>query len=345
MIVDDVAVGKRRKSGVLLVNLGTPDSPNPTDVKRYLKEFLTDGRVIDIPWLKRQLLTRAIIVPKRYRESAENYRQIWQKEGSPLMIYGLSVERKLQQLLGEEYQVELAMRYQQPSIAEKLQQLSRCKEIVILPLFPQYASATTGSVHQRVMEHVSSWARIPAMRFVESYPLHPKMIEAFSSRARSYPIDEYDKLLFSFHGLPERQLKKCDGEGYCLEKKECCHTLREENASCYGAQCYATAAAIAKNLGLDKGRYSVSFQSRLGGDPWIRPYTSDLLKTFAESGIKKVLVLCPAFVCDCVETIHEIGIEYKNEFIACGGEQLHLVEGLNDHPLWIETLADLVHNY
>lgn len=331
-----------RECGVLLVNLGTPDSPDPSDVKRYLHEFLTDGRVIDLPWLQRQLLTRAVIVPRRYRESAANYREIWRKEGSPLMIYGLSAAEKLQERLGEGFRVELAMRYREPSIAKGLEKLSRSDEIVILPLFPQYASATTGSIHQRVMEVVSAWQTIPAMRFIRSYPLQPQMIEAFAERVKRHAIDEYDRLLFSFHGLPERQLKRADRSGCCLEKEGCCLTLTASNRSCYGAECYATAEAIAKKLNLERGKYSVSFQSRLGSDPWIKPYTSDLLKEFAEGGILKVLVICPAFVADCVETIHEIAIEYEKEFIAAGGKRLRLVEGLNDHPLWIEALAALV---
>ncbi len=331
-----------KDTGVLLVNLGTPNSPNPADVKQYLHEFLTDGRVIDVAWPLRQLLTRGYIVPKRYKESARNYQKIWTDNGSPLMIYGESVAAMLQEQLGDGFQVELAMRYQNPSITSVLKQMKQCSQIVILPLFPQYASATTGSVHQKVMEVVKNWQTIPLLTFVNSFPTEPKMVEAFCSLAREYAIDSYDYLLLSFHGLPERQLKKADLNDHCLQSKDCCKTLCEKNASCYGAQCHATAAAIVTELSLSPEQYGICFQSRLGKDPWIQPYTSNVLKELVSKGYKNVLVLCPAFVCDCVETIHEISVEYQEEFSALGGNKLDLVRGLNDHPLWIEALQDIV---
>lgn len=328
--------------GVLLVNLGTPLSYSPGDVRRYLNEFLTDGRVIDIPWFPRQLLVRGVIVPRRYRESASNYKVIWREEGSPLMIYGRSVQTLLQKELGDEVKVELAMRYQEPSIEKGLNRLQECSQIIVLPLFPQYASATTGSVHQKVMECISKWQTIPALNFINSYPVQEKMIEAFCSLAKEQNVDAFDHLLISFHGLPERQLKKADRHDYCLKSRDCCKKLCQKNRSCYSAQCHQTAYAIASGLGLADKEYSISFQSRLGKDPWIQPYTSDVLKKLAEEGAKKVLVMCPAFVCDCIETIHEIGVEYQEEFEQWGGEKLQLVTGLNNHPLWIEALKELV---
>lgn len=333
------------KTGVLLVNLGTPDSPDPIDVKRYLTEFLTDSRVIDIPWLSRQFLVRGVIIPKRYRNSAEAYQRVWTEEGSPLTVYGKEVQRKLQKSLGSEYIVELAMRYQNPSIESVLEKMRSVSSLIILPLFPQYASATTGSVNQKVMSILSQWQRIPLVTFIDSYPTLPLMIEAFCKNIKKCNPENYDHLLFSFHGLPEKQLKKADLNGVCLTKKECCQQLCEKNRYCYSAQCHATAKAIADKLGLSPSNYSLCFQSRLGKDPWLQPYTSDVLHKLATGGCRRVLVTCPAFVCDCLETIDEIQIEYGKEFVELGGEELKLVPGLNDGDLWIEALKSLVHNY
>lgn len=337
-------VNKTDKStiGVLLVNLGTPSSPAPKDVFRYLIEFLTDGRVIDMPWLKRQCLVRGLIVPLRYRQSAKLYQQVWTKEGSPLLVHGRADREKLQESLGPDFKVALAMRYQTPSIKEGLEELRRaqCSQIIILPLFPQYASATTGSVHEKVMEIVRNWDTIPALNFVNSYPEHPKMIDAFCQRAQQYDHGSYDRILFSFHGLPERHLQKADASGKVCLTQECC--LQKKNPYCYKAQCVATAHAIASKMGWSADRYSICFQSRLGKDPWIQPYTSQVIQDAAKHGVKRLLVLCPSFVCDCLETTCEISHEYATEFQNAGGQKLDLVEGLNSHPVWIEALHQLV---
>jgi ferrochelatase len=330
------------KIGVLLVNLGTPDSPDPIDVKRYLTEFLTDGRVIDIPWLQRQLLVRGMIIPKRFRTSAEGYQRIWTKEGSPLILYGKEVERKLQRKLGENYDVKLAMRYKNPSIKSVLETMRSVSSLIILPLFPQYASATTGSVHQQVMSVLKSWQRIPYLTFIDSYPTHPLMIDAFCHKARECHPENYDHILFSFHGLPERQIRKADLNGVCLKSENCCKKLCEKNRYCYAAQCHATAKAIAEKLNLDATRHSLCFQSRLGKDPWLKPYTSDMLEKLVHDGYRRLMVVCPAFVCDCLETIDEIQNEYGKEFLRLGGEELKLVPGLNDSDLWIDALKSLV---
>ncbi len=331
-----------KQTGVLLVNLGTPDSQKPEDVKKYLIQFLTDGRVIDIPWLKRQFLVRRIIVPRRYRESASNYARIWTEEGSPLLIYGNRVKALLQQSLGDDFQVELGMRYQNPSIESALLSLKHCPELIVVPLFPQYSSATTGSVHQEVMRVLAQWNRIPETQLINSYPTHPKMIEAFCNRAADFVLDDYDHILFSFHGLPEKQLRKADPFNHCLQTADCCKTMDANNRQCYSAQCYATAQAIVSQLNIHN--YTVCFQSRLGKDPWIKPYASDVIEELAGNGAKKLLVFSPAFVCDCLETIDEIANEYQAEFRGYGGEVLDLVPGLNDHPLWIDTLKSLIQN-
>lgn len=328
--------------GVLIVNLGTPDTQHPNDVRKYLTEFLTDRRVIDIPWLKRQILVRGIIVPNRYKESASNYERIWSEGGSPLKIYGENVRDKLQGSLGDRFRVELAMRYQNPSIICSLEKLKHCSELVVIPLFPQYASATTGSVHQKVMEVISKWIKIPELHFVNSYPTQAEMIEAFCERGKECNISDYDHVVFSFHGLPEKHIRNADLNNFCLNDSNCCTVLCDKNKTCYSAQCHATAHAIAGNLDLCSNDYSISFQSRLGKDPWIKPYTLDTLMDLLQKNKKKVLVFSPAFVCDCLETIDEIGREYRNEFMNNGGEVLNLVQGLNDHPKWIEALKTLV---
>lgn len=334
-----------KKTGVLLVNLGTPDSPAPNDVYRYLIEFLTDARVIDSPWLFRQLLVRGVIVPKRYKQSAKSYQEIWTEEGSPLKIYGYRVKDFLQQRVGEHMIVELAMRYQSPSIKESLDQLigKGCQKIIVLPLFPQYASATTGSVIQKIMEIVSKWHNIPEMVYVDQYATHPGLIRSFCAVASDYEIQNYDHVLFSFHGLPQNHLVKADSSKQCcMKSKECCFSLSHKNQGCYSAQCYATANALVKALKLRSEKYSISFQSRLGKEPWLQPYTSEIIHQLAKQGKKRVLVFCPSFVCDCLETIFEIKVEYAEEFKRAGGEVLDLVPGINDHPQWIDTLVDLV---
>lgn len=335
------------KIGVLIVNLGTPDAPTRGAVYRYLKQFLLDKRVIDIPWLARQILVRGIIAPFRSGSSAKLYKQLWTPEGSPLKIYGESLAAQVQDLLGDEFAVELAMRYQQPSIEAGVQALldKQVKEIVVFPLFPQYASATTGSVHDEVMRVLRNEQVIPDITFVNNYYEHPKFIEAFAQRGLAHDIESYDHVLFSFHGLPKRQLRKADRCDHCFKTEDCCQTISQKNQYCYSAQCYATAAQIAKRLGIDASDYTVCYQSRLGRDPWLEPYTSDILEQRYEAGDRRVLVFCPAFVADCLETTIEISVEYAEEFEAMGGEHVQLVESLNDHPLWAEAVVDMVQHY
>lgn len=325
------------------MNLGTPRSFRPRDVFLYLNEFLTDPRVIDAPWLKRQLLVRGLIVPFRYRQSAKLYRHLWTDDGSPLLFHGQAVQKRLQELLGGDYRVVLAMRYQSPSIQEGLDQLQResLDELIILPLFPQYASATTGSVHQKVMECLKRWQLFPKLIFLNHYFEHPALINAFCARAAQYSLCAYDHVLLSFHGLPERHIRRVDVTGRCLSNR-CCEGLCGDNRFCYRAQCYATARAIAKELNLNKTDYSICFQSRLGKEPWIQPYTTDVIHACAHRGDKRLLVFSPSFVCDCLETTSEISEEYGEAFKALGGEELQLVEGLNSHPVWIEALRQMI---
>lgn len=333
------------KIGVLLVNLGTPDEPTRGAVYRYLKEFLLDARVIDINPIARNLLVRGIIAPFRSGKSAEAYKKLWTPDGSPLKVYGYAVKNALQNLLGDDYIVELGMRYQNPSIASAIAALNKqaIREWVVVPMFPQYASATTGSVHQEVMRIFSDMQIIPTLKFINSYYDHPAFIDAFMARAAQYDVSEYDHVLFSYHGLPKRQLTKADTCGHCFATADCCQTISTRNQYCYSAQCYATTQAIAQRLGLSPDKYTVCYQSRLGRDPWLEPYTSDVLKKRAAAGDKSLLVFCPAFVADCLETTIEIGEEYAEEFEHLGGQKVQLVESLNDHPAWVAALAQLVH--
>ncbi len=333
------------KKGILLVNLGTPDSPSTADVRKYLGEFLMDGRVLDINPVLRATLVKTIIVPFRGPKSAKIYKKVWTPEGSPLLVYSKKVHQKIIEKLGENYQVELAMRYQSPSIADALERLKQAKvgSIRVIPLFPQYASASTGSVHDKVMELVSKWQAIPDISFVNSFYDHPGMIKVFAENGRKYLAEGYDHILFSFHGLPQRQMRKVDVSGvHCLKVKDCCKTITENNKFCYTAQCNRTAQLIADELQLSENQYTICYQSRLGKDPWVQPYTSEVLKDLAAKGKKRLLVFCPAFVSDCLETLYEVSEEYDEEFKELGGEKVQLVESLNDNPMWIDSLENII---
>lgn len=335
---------KAKTTGILLVNLGTPDSPKTSDVRKYLVEFLTDPRVIDIPAVNRHLLVRGVIAPFRAPKSAKSYREIWQDDtGSPLLHLGKELRAAVAKDLGEGYQVELAMRYQSPSLASVLERFKgkALNKLRVIPLFPQYASASTGSVIEEVMRIVSQWQVIPDLEIVNSFHDLPGMIKAFAELGGQHDLDAYDHILFSYHGLPERQLIKADPGNHCAQSPDCCATFGEKNYYCYGAQCYATTEAIVAEIGIPKAKYSVSFQSRLGKTPWKKPYTIEVLEELAKAGKKKVLVFCPAFVADCLETIFEIREEDAELFIGWGGEKLTLVDGLNTHPTWVKALADL----
>ena len=256
----------KSKTGVLLVNLGTPDAPTYGAVYRYLKQFLLDKRVIDIPWLPRQLLVRGIIVPFRSRATSKLYKKLWLEDGSPLMIYGTQLTEGVQQLLGDDYVVELAMRYQNPSIESAVDRMlsQPISNVIVVPLFPQYASASTGSAHEEVMRVFSKQQTIPDIKFINSFYDYEPMIDVFIENARKYDLERYDHILFSYHGLPERQLKKADTCNHCLKVENCCQTISEKNQFCYSAQCHATTYALAEKLNLPKEKYSICFQSRLG---------------------------------------------------------------------------------
>ncbi|SEM25505.1 ferrochelatase [bacterium A37T11] len=336
---------QRSKKGVLLVNLGTPNSPAVPDVRKYLDQFLMDGRVIDIPYWRRALLVKGIITTFRSPKSAKLYQAIWRENGSPLLHYSVIQQKLLQEQLGNDYIVELAMRYQSPSIAEALERLrkARVQSLQVIPLFPQYASASSGSVVEMVMQLMQSWHTFPKISIAGPFYDNEHMIAAFAENAAQYHIENFDHLLFSYHGLPVRQLVEVDPDGHHnCEQAGCRLAIHEHNQFCYVAQCYATTRLIAEKLGLQPENYTVCFQSRLGKTPWVKPYTSDVLKILADQGKKKLLTFCPAFVADCLETLYEVSVEYHELFRTFGGEQVQLVESLNDHPLWITALKEMV---
>ena len=332
------------KIGVLLVNLGTPDAPTRGAVWRYLQEFLTDRRVIDIPAVPRNILVRGIIAPLRSGKSAKAYKDLWTEGGSPLKFYGERVAMGVQARLGDDYHVELAMRYQSPSIADALGRLleNPIRELIVFPMFPQYASATTGSIHDKVMELLRKKDTIPPVRFINSYYDDPAMVDLYAENARQFDLYSYDHVLFSYHGLPQRQLRKADDYNHCLKVDNCCGSITAANQFCYSAQCHATARLIADNLGLTPEQYTICFQSRLGPDKWAQPYTIKTIEEWAKKGAKRLLVFSPAFVSDCLETTIEIADEYQEEFEEWGGEKIDLVPSLNDDPRWMDVITNLV---
>lgn len=333
-----------KKVGVLLVNLGTPNSTSTPDVRKYLREFLSDKRVIDIPAVPRWLLVNMIIAPFRAPKSAAEYRNLFDERGSPLKYYTEDITALLQTALGYKYMVEFAMRYQEPSLPDVLKKMKDAKvsSIHVIPLFPQYASATTGSVIDRVMEIVKEWQIIPQMKFTSQFLEHELFIETIADQGMPFMQNEsYDHFLFSYHGLPERQIRKGSTGNYC-KLGTCCRVLNESNRYCYRAQCFETTRLIAKKLNIPKEKYTVCFQSRLGKDPWVQPYTEDTLYKLAEEGVKKVLAFSPAFVSDCLETTIEVGETYQEDFIHAGGEKWDLVPSLNAEPKWVECLKQLV---
>ncbi len=336
------------KTGVLLLNLGTPDSTSTPDVRKYLREFLMDERVIDIPFLKRWMLVNLIIAPLRAPKSAEEYKKVWTDEGSPLLVHGRKLKELLQEALGTNYVVALGMRYQNPSIEHALDKFKNkgFKQIIVIPLYPQYASATTGSTIQKVNEILNDWQVIPELKVVSNYVDNNSFIDACKEIAQDYKENEhYDHFVFSYHGLPERQIKKAACDGYCQLNDKCCAVYHAKNHYCYRAQCYETTRRLAEALNIKKEDYTVCFQSRLGKDPWIQPYIDDVVPEIAKKGIKKVLAFSPAFVADCLETTIEIGETYMELFQEHGGEKWQLVESLNTHPSWVKCLAEMVLDY
>lgn len=334
------------KTAVLLVNLGTPDSPKVSDVRKYLFEFLNDDRVIDIPSLTRFFLVNFIIVPFRAPKSAKLYEMLWTDNGSPIMIYSESLKNKLQSSLGNQFDVYLAMRYQNPSLDNVLEEIRKKNytRLLVFPLFPQYASATSGSVYQKVMNVIKTWWIIPEIIFINEFFDNEKYIETIAEISKKYNLNSYDHILFSYHGLPNRQVDKSHTDGRSCINCECEKIFKDDFRLCYKASCYQTTRLIVKRIGISVNKYTVCFQSRLDKN-WLEPFSDETLINLAKNGAKKVLVFSSAFVADCLETIIEIGHEYQKIFTENGGEVVDLVESLNDHPKWVETLKEIILKY
>ncbi len=332
-------------TGLLLCNLGTPEKPDPAAVRRYLRQFLSDPRVLDIGPIGRWALLNLIILPLRARRSAAAYRKIWSERGSPLLWHGQDLVAAVRERLGPDWLVELGMRYGNPSLASALGKLREAgaDRVVVFPLYPQYAVSSTGSTVAEVLRIAAQPWSPPSLRFVEAFHDDAGFIDAFA--AVGGPIvksEKPDHILMSFHGLPERHMRKTDATGkHCLARADCCDRIGPENRSCYRAQCYATARALASRLDLAESTWSVSFQSRLGRTPWIHPYTDVVIPRLAAEGKKRLVVFSPAFVADCLETLEEIGIRAKLQFEAAGGERLTLVPSLNATPTWVDTVVGL----
>ena len=327
--------------GALLINLGSPDSPDPKDVKRYLGEFLMDERVIDLPKLLRTFLVKGIILNTRPKKSAKAYKKIWWQEGSPLIV----LSKRLQEVVQKKVSVPLglAMRYGSPSIEQGIKSLvdRGIDEIMLIPLYPQFAMATTETI--LVLAEKIKNEKYPELDFTVLPPFynHPDYVRVLSqSIQENLEHKKWEHLLFSYHGIPERHIRKSDiTKSHCKIDKNCCQTTSKAHRFCYRHQCYETTRQVAEYLELKEGTYSTSFQSRLGVDPWLQPYTDQTIARFAKKGVKNMAIVTPAFVSDCLETLEEIGMEAAEDFEEKGGEELHVIPCINTRADWVNVMS------
>ncbi|MCZ6672759.1 MAG: ferrochelatase [Verrucomicrobia bacterium] len=334
------------RKAVLILNLGSPDSTSVADVRRYLKEFLLDERVIDSAPLVRNLLVRGVILPTRPKRTAAAYKKIWTAEGSPLIATSKNVQKKVQKRV--DVPVELAMRYGSPSIPDAVSRLKNqgVEELFIMPMYPHYAMSSYETVLVRVQEEIRIQA--PPMTWTVLQPFYKDedYISALVENSSSYITGDLDKVLFSFHGIPERHLRKADSShAHCLTTPDCCNVCHPAQSTCYRHQCFETVKSVTRKLGLPMGKQSISFQSRLTREPWLRPFTDHVLKEFPKQGIKRIAVICPSFVADCLETLEEIEMEGRKEFLAAGGEYFTMIPCLNEHPAWISMLVNRIQDW
>lgn len=330
------------KKGILLINLGTPDNCDTKSVYRYLTEFLNDPRVIDLLFFIRWILVNLLIVPLRVRKSAHAYKKIWSAQGSPLLVNSQQIRAALAHELGADYQVELGMRYGNPSIKSALAKLHHCTEVKIIPLFPQYSSAATGSAVELVLKLIGKQWNIPAINVVRDFYNNPGFIAAYADVIQKTIQDKkIDKILFSYHGLPERHIHKSVCQATC-DRVNACPSVSDDNQFCYRAQCYATSRLLAQALHLTDQQYAVCFQSRLGRTPWIKPYTDVVLPELIQQGVKNIAIVCPSFVADCLETLEEINIRAREQWQALGGGEFVFVPCINAHQEWVRGLKEIL---
>lgn len=333
------------KKGVLLINLGSPNSPTKEDVKVYLREFLMDKRVLDVPYLIRKMLVELIILPTRPKRSAAAYSKVWLKEGSPLVVISKKLREKVQEKL--DIPVELAMRYGNPSIYVGLDKLNAAgvTDLLVIPLYPHYAMSSYETVVEKVKELKETHFSNLKLSFVEPFYDNEQYIDALSNQIKNNLPEDLDTILFSYHGLPERHIYKTD-PFKCCEIGDCCFKESSpSHATCYRHQCYKTTELITKKLDLPKEKVQVSFQSRLLKDPWLKPYTDLTLESLPKEGKKKIAVITPAFVSDCLETLEEIAMEGKEEFLHAGGEKYTYIPCLNEDPQWVDTLVTWINEW
>jgi ferrochelatase len=332
------------KTGILLINLGTPDAPRTPEVRRYLREFLSDPLVIDIPAPMRWLLVNGMVAPFRSPKTAKAYEMVWTERGSPLLFHSLDLRDGLRERMTEP--VELAMRYGNPSIEAGLANLraAGCERVLCAPLYPQYAESSTLSSIEAVRKAVTTSGEALQLDFLPPFYENENFLDAFAAVGESVLRDlEPDHVLFSFHGLPERHMRNVDPSGeHCLVRDDCCARIGDTNRDCYRAQCLATTRGLRERLDIDEKDSSVAFQSRLGRTPWIQPFTDQVVKQLAAGGTKRLAIFCPAFVADCLETLEEISIRAAHDFRAAGGEELRLVPSLNASTPWVDGLAAML---
>lgn len=329
------------KKGILLVNLGSPKSTDVADVKEYLDEFLMDEKVIDYRWFFRSLLVRGIILKTRPAKSAEAYKTVWTEEGSPLIVITKQIQEKLQKIV--EVPVEIGMRYAEPSIKtglEKLQQKG-VTEVVLFPLYPQYAMSTTETVVEKAEEVRKKFFPEIKISYAEPFYNRDIYIDCLAESIREKMPENFDALQFSYHGVPERHLYKTDPTKTCKIGDCCSQDWNPSHKFCYRHQCFKTTELVIEKLGIPKNKTIVSFQSRLGKDKWIEPYTDETLENLPKKGVKNLAIVCPAFVSDCLETLEEISVEGKEEFLHAGGENFHYIPCLNAEDRWIEVVKQL----
>lgn len=332
-------------TGLLLIQLGTPESPAIPDVRRYLREFLSDPRVLDMPSIARFLLLNAIILPFRPKKSAEAYEKIWTAEGSPLTVHTAALTEHVQTILGEGYRVAFGMRYGNPPLAAAIEGLiaQGCGRLVIIPLFPQYASASSGSALAKTFEIVGGRTNVPDVVTVGPFFDNPGFLQAAADIAKPL-LEDFapDHILFSYHGLPESQIKKSDpSTDWCLGSASCCDELNRTNRSCYRAQCFATTRGLVGLLNLEPGSFTTTFQSRLAGQRWIEPHTDTIMPKLTGQGVRRLAVLTPAFTADCLETIEEIGIRGKKQWAEAGGTELLRIPCVNASSPWANAVAQM----
>lgn len=334
------------KKAALLLNLGSPDSTAVGDVRRYLREFLSDERVMATNPLKRALILNLMILPFRPARSAAAYKRIWLREGSPLIVTSRRQQERLQEQV--DIPIALAMRYGNPSVTETVAKLvnNGLEELFVMPLYPHYAMASYETVLVRVVEEINRQASRVRLSILQPFYADPAYIDALIESATPYLSGEFDLLLFSFHGIPEKHLRKTDpSHSHCLFTPDCCHTPHPAHATCYRHQCFETVRRFVERSGIPPQKYAVSFQSRLGRQPWLKPYTDLELERFARQGIQRILVMCPAFVTDCLETLEEIAMQGKELFERAGGESITLIPCLNESSQWIRFLAAKVQDW